>query len=100
MNEFDSKTKTVDKQLGPKYKSMDEVVNAVANSPEGSPYKHVAYTRIDGEAFTLDDSAAVTQAIITTMSIHGTPGAGTHPTVIDGGDTLDSILSPKFARHR
>jgi len=95
MNEFDSKTKTVDKQLGPKYKSMDEVVNAVANSPEGSPYKHVAYTRIDGEAFTLDDSAAVTQAIITTMSIHGTPGAGTHPTVIDGGDTLDSILSPK-----
>lgn len=102
MNEFDSKTKTVDKQLGPKYKSMDEVVNAVASSPEGSPYKHVGYTRIDGEAFTLDDSKAVTQAIIDTMSIHGAKDAdgndiaGKHPTVIDAeGNTLDSILSPK-----
>ncbi|MCO6411348.1 MAG: DUF302 domain-containing protein [Thiogranum sp.] len=95
MNEFDSKTKTVDKQLGPKYKSMDEVVNVVANSPFMSPYKHVGYTKADGTAFTATDSTAVTQAIINTMSIHGQSGAGTHPTVIDGdGNTLDSILSP------
>ncbi|MFZ5620481.1 MAG: DUF302 domain-containing protein [Pseudomonadota bacterium] len=95
MNEFDARTKTVDKQLGPKYRSMDEVVNVVASSPYQSPYKHVGYTRADGAAFTAADSTAVTQAIINTMSIHGQPGEGTHPTVIDAaGSTLDSILSP------
>jgi uncharacterized protein (DUF302 family) len=94
MNEFDSETKTVDKQLGPEFKSMDEVVNAVASSPEGSPYKHVAYTKLGGGGFTDADSSAVTQAIINTMSIHGNSDQGTHPTIIDGGLTLDSILSP------
>lgn len=96
MNEFDSKTKVVDKQLGPEYKSMQEVFDVVAASPEMSPYKHVAYTRADGGVFSDADSSAVTQAIINTMSIHGAADAGTHPTVIDGdGNTLDSILSPK-----
>jgi uncharacterized protein (DUF302 family) len=94
MNEFDSKTKVMDKPLGPKYKSMEEVVNVVANSPYGSPYKHVGYAKADGTAFTADDSSAVTQAIINTMSIHGDSGAGTHPTVLADGSTLDSILSP------
>jgi hypothetical protein len=87
MNEFDSKTKVVDKQLGPKYKSMAEVVNVVATSPYQSPYKHVGYTKAGGSAFTAAESLAVTQAIINTMSINGTPTAGTH-------GTLDSILSP------
>lgn len=100
MNEFDSRTKTVDKQLGPKYESMDEVVNAVASSPEGSPYKHMGYTKLGGGGFTDADSTAVTQAIINTMSIHGNTDQGTHPTVIgtdgNGNDvTLDSILSYK-----
>ncbi len=95
MNEFDAKTKTVDKQLGPKFKSMDEVVNAVATSPYQSPYMHMGYTKVSGAAFTAADSTAVTQAIINTMSINGTPTAGQHPTLIDGaGSTLDSILSP------
>jgi hypothetical protein len=93
MNEFDTNTKTVDKQLGPKYKSMEEVVNVVATSPYQSPYKHVGYTKLDGAAFTATESAAVTQTIINTMSINGTPTAGVHPTVVDGV-TLDSILSP------
>ena len=48
MNEFDAKTKTVDKQLGPKFKNMDQVVDVVANSPYQSPYKHVGYTKVDG----------------------------------------------------
>jgi uncharacterized protein (DUF302 family) len=102
MNEFDAETKVMDKQLGPQFRSMDEVVGAVASSPEGSPYKHVGYTRTNGKAFTLDDSKAVTQAIINTMSIHGAKDAdgndiaGIHPTEIDKkGNTLDSILSPK-----
>ena len=93
MNEFDKKTKVVDKQMGPKYKSMDEVVEVVATSPYQSPYKHVGYTKIDGSAFTAAESTAVTQAIINTMSIHGAPGEGTHPTIVDGAP-LDSILSP------
>lgn len=94
MQAFDAKTKVVDKQLGPKYKGMDQVVEVVANSPHQSPYKHVGYTKADGSAFTAADSLAVTQAIINTMSINGQAGAGTHPTVIDsGGNTLDSILS-------
>lgn len=93
MNEFDAKTKTVDKQLGPKYKSMEQVVEVVANSPYQSPYKHVGYTKVNGTAFTATESAAVTQAIINTMSINGTPTAGVHPTVVEGVP-LDSILSP------
>lgn len=92
MNEFDAGTRVADKALGPKYKSMDEVVNVVATSPYQSPYKHVGYTRQDGYAFTAADSTAVTQAIINTMSIHGTATEGQHPTAIDG-TTLDGILS-------
>ncbi|MDQ1362515.1 MAG: hypothetical protein QG652_375 [Pseudomonadota bacterium] len=94
MNEFDDKTKVSDKALGPKYKSMAEVVDVVANSPYQSPYKHVGYTKVDGAAFTAADSLAATQAIINTMSIHGTATEGVHPTIIDAaGNTLDSILS-------
>lgn len=93
MAEFDSKTKVVDKPMGPKFKSMDAVVEVVANSPYQSPFKHVGYTRINGAAFSAADSTAVTQAIINTMSINGTPTAGTHPTLINGV-MLDSILSP------
>jgi uncharacterized protein (DUF302 family) len=94
MTEFDAKTKIVERQLGPKFKSMDEVVEVVANSPYQSPYMHVGYTKVGGGVFTATDSTAVTQAIINTMSINGTTTQGTHPTVIDSaGNTLDSILS-------
>ncbi|HEY9050313.1 MAG TPA: DUF302 domain-containing protein [Gammaproteobacteria bacterium] len=94
MAEFDPKMKPMNKMLGPKYKSMDQVIDAVDASPEDSPYKHVAYTKMDGGVFTDAESAAVTQAIINTMSIHGAADEGTHPTIIDAdGNTLDSILS-------
>jgi uncharacterized protein (DUF302 family) len=93
MSKFDAKTNAVDMKLGPKFKSMQEVVNVVATSPYQSPYKHVGYTKFDGAAFTATESAAVTQAIINTMSINGTASAGTHPTVVNGV-VLDSILSP------
>ena len=72
----------------------------MASSPEESPYKHVGYTRVDGGVFLsndeVDHAKIVTQAIIDTMSIHGDPDQGTHPTVINdkNGHTLDSILSP------
>lgn len=93
MNEFDTKTKTVDKALGQKFLNMEQVIDVVANSPYQSPYLHIGYTKVDGAAFTATDSTAVTQAIINTMSVNGTPTAGQHPTVIDGV-SLDSILSP------
>jgi len=88
MNEFDAKTKTVDKALGPKYLNMDQVIDVVATSPYQSPYMHVGYTKVGGGAFTSLESAAVAQTIINTMSINGTPTAGTHSAA------LDSILSP------
>ena len=94
MNEFDAKTKTVDKALGSKFKNMDEVIEVVANSPYQSPYLHMGYTKAGGGDFTAADSFNVTQAIINTMSINGVAGAGTHLTLIDGVNTLDSILSP------
>lgn len=93
MNEFDDKTKVVDKQLGPKYLNMDQVINVVATSPYQSPYKHVGYTKVGGGDFTAADSLAVTQAIINTLTVTDTPTAGIHPTLIDGV-ALDSILSP------
>ncbi|MCU0842607.1 MAG: DUF302 domain-containing protein, partial [Thiobacillaceae bacterium] len=93
MNEFDAKTKVVDKPMGPKYKGMNQVVDVVAASPYQSPYLHMGYTKVGGAPFTAADSTAVTQAIINTMSIHGTPTEGQHPTAIDGG-TLDNLLSP------
>lgn len=93
MNEFDEKTKVVDKQLGPKYLNMDQVINVVATSPYQSPYKHVGYTKVGGGDFTAADSLAVTQAIINTLTVTDTPTAGIHPTLIDGV-ALDSILSP------
>ena len=94
MDDFDPKTTPRQKALGPVYKSMEQVIEAVDASPEDSPYKHVGYTQVGGGDFDSTDAQAVTQAIINTMSIHGEPDQGTHPTVIDDEDnTLDSILS-------
>lgn len=104
LSEFDPKMKTRDQMIGPKYKSIDDIVEVVDASPYDSPYLHMIYTKQDGNAFTEAESKLVAQTIINTMSKHGEPGAGTHPTVIDAdGNTLDSILSPKSgwrsARH-
>jgi uncharacterized protein (DUF302 family) len=93
MNEFDARTKTAHRSLGQKFRSMDQVLDVVYNSPYQSPYLHIGYTKADGGAFTATDSTTVTQAIINTMSIGDTPTAGQHPTLVDGAP-LDSILSP------
>jgi uncharacterized protein (DUF302 family) len=93
--DFDPNTvELLDKAIGPKYTSMDQVTQAVDDSPEDSPYKHVGYTRKHGGDFDSEDAAAVTQVIINTMSIHGNPDAGMHPAKIKGGKNLESILSP------
>jgi len=94
LSEFDADLNTMDKMIGPKYTSMDQVIGAVDASPEDSPFKHVAYTKSGGDiAFTPGESIAVAQTIIDTLSKDGS-NPGVHPTVINSdGDTLDSILS-------
>ncbi len=96
LKEFDPMMETMDKSIGPDYRSIKDVVDVVKSSPLKSPYKHMIYTKQDGTKFTEAESEKVAQTIIDTLSIHGNPKAGKHPTVInDKGDTLDSILSPK-----
>ncbi len=93
LSDFDANLVKMDKMVGPKYTSMDQVTGAVAASPEQSPFKHVAYTKKNGGTFTETESKAVAQTIIDTLSKDGS-NPGVHPTVIKGNDTLDSILSP------
>ena len=87
LGESGFKYNTHDKMIGPKYKTVEELFEVVAASPNSSPYKHVAYTKSDGTDFIDDDAEIVAQAIIDTMSIHGTAGAGIHD------PALESILS-------
>ena len=91
------KYNTHDKAMGPKYKTVEDIFEVVAASPNTSPYKHVAYTKMDGGMFDVDETKAVAEAIIEAMSVHGEPGAGTHPW------DIDNILSPdskwRSARH-
>ena len=91
------KYNTKDKAMGPKYKTVEDIFEVVAASPNTSPYKHVAYTKFDGTAFGPGETSAVAQAIINAMSIHGEDGAGSH------GWDVDSILSEgsswRSARH-
>ncbi|MDH5473635.1 MAG: DUF302 domain-containing protein [Gammaproteobacteria bacterium] len=96
LSEFDPNMKAMDQKIGPKYKSINDVIDVVASSPLQSPYLHMVYTKQDNGIFTDEESRKVAQTIINTMSIHGNADAGTHSTVINAdGDTLDSILSPK-----
>jgi len=96
--------KAMDKAIGPKYPDLEAAFEVVANSPNVSPFKHVAYTKKHnsgknaGEVvFGSGESKAVAEAIIEAMTIHGTPDAG------DQVDKLERILSPdskwRSARH-
>ena len=100
------KYNTKDKAMGPKYKTVEDIFEVVEASPNQSPYKHIAYTKTSGLAFGSGETAAVAQAIINTMSIHG--GTVTDPdgTTRDAGEhvaELESILSEdslwRSARH-
>jgi hypothetical protein len=91
------KYNTMDKAMGPKYKTVEDIFEVVAASPNTSPYKHVAYTKSDETAFEAGETSAVAQAIIEAMSIHGEDGAGTHPWDVDSILSEDS--SWRSARH-
>jgi hypothetical protein len=92
------KYNAMDKAMGPKYNTVEDIFEVVAASPNLSPYKHVAYTKSSGNRIFKDgETSAVAQAIIDAMSIHGEDDAGIHE-----WDT-DSILSDgslwRSARH-
>jgi len=57
------KYNTKDKAMGPKYRTVDDIFDVVAASPNTSPYKHVAYTKSDGTEFESGETGAVAQAI-------------------------------------
>jgi len=63
-----------DQALGPKYRDIQDAFDVVKASPNQSPFKHVAYTKSNGELFGPGETKAVTEAIIHAMTIHGTPG--------------------------
>lgn len=112
ISEFDPEMKALDKNIGPVYDSVQDIIDVVASSTYQSPYKHVKYTRTDGGVFigtaARDDGKTIAQAIITTLSTHDS-APGVHPTYlavdindnpvtdrIDDGDdvvTLDDVLS-------
>lgn len=97
LTEFDPEIKILDKKIGPVYDSMQDIIDVVASSTYQSPYMHMSYTKLDGNPFTDGESKAIAQTIINTLSKEAEGEVpGVHPTVInEGGDTLDSILSPK-----
>ena len=83
------KYNTMDKAMGPRYKTVEDIFEVVAASPNRSPYKHIAYTKSSDEAFEVAESAAVAQAIINTMSIHG----GTTPDGREAGEHVEELES-------
>jgi uncharacterized protein (DUF302 family) len=93
----DIKYNTLDKAMGPKYNTIEDIFEVVEASPNTSPYKHVSYTKSDGTEFESGETSAVAQAIINAMSIHGEDDAGIHEW------DVDSILSEgslwRSARH-
>ncbi len=94
LTEFDQETVAMNQQIGPVFKSLEEIDAVVDASPYDSPYLHMSYTRSDGGTFTEEESKAVAQAIINTLTTHEDEDIGVHTTVInEDGDTLDSILS-------
>ena len=100
------KYNTHDKAMGPKYKTVEDIFEVVAASPQQSPYKHIAYTKTSGYLFGSKETAAVAQAIINTMSIHGgtvTDPDGEERVAGEHVEELESILSEgslwRSARH-
>lgn len=92
LTDFDPDLVKMDKRMGPAYESIGDIIRTVKNSPNQSPYKHMAYTKEDNGVFTPAESKLAAQTIINTMSIHG----GTTPDGRTAGqhvDELESILS-------
>jgi len=59
------------KPLGPKYHSLEQVAETVANTPFQSPYVHFTYKKRRGGDFTADEVKAIAASIIDTLSLDG-----------------------------
>jgi hypothetical protein len=89
---FDADLVQMDERMGPAYESIGDIINVVQQSPQQSPYKHVAYTKQDNGTFSTAEAATVAQTIINTMSIHGKTTPDGRPAGVHA-DELESILS-------
>ena len=109
---------------GPKYKSIEDVIEVLENTEYQSPYVHFTYTKQgDSPLFTVADVANVAQTIIETATINGEPEAGIHdwasddpydewylrpgsawrsarpaPLLMPGGNRVIEMCSPKYAK--
>ncbi|MCK4833643.1 MAG: hypothetical protein KAT12_02660 [Gammaproteobacteria bacterium] len=99
LGEAGFKYNTHDKMIGPKYKTVEDIFEVVAASPNGSPYKHVAYLKSGGDEFTKGETSVIAQAIIDTMSIHGTADAGTHDPDLEAIMSQPGKSKWRSARH-
>jgi uncharacterized protein (DUF302 family) len=57
--------------LGPKYHTLDQVAETVANTPYQSPFVHFTYKKRRGGDFTDDEVKAIAASIIDTLSLDG-----------------------------
>jgi uncharacterized protein (DUF302 family) len=57
--------------LGPRYNSLEEVAETVEETPFQSPFVHFIYEKRHGGDFSAEDVAAVSAAIIDTLSLDG-----------------------------
>ena len=71
LEEYGFRYTAMDKDLGPRYQWLDDVVEVVDAAPYDSPFVHFAYTKMDGTAFTGEELATIAQTIVDTLSLDG-----------------------------
>jgi len=69
-NEIDYRPQS--RPLGPKYRSLEDIVEVVEETPFESPYAHFVYQKQDNTDFSAEEVGAVAAAIIDTLSLDGT----------------------------
>ena len=80
------------KPLGPKYHSLEQVVQTVANTPFQSPYVHFTYKKRTGGDFTTDEVNLIAASIINTLSLDGV-----HDAILDSWLNMDDWRSARPA---
>lgn len=91
LEEFDADLEKMDERMGPAYESLGDIIRTVQQSPQQSPYKHVAYTKQNNGTFSIAESALVAQTIINTMSIHNETVTDPDGTVREAGEHVADL---------
>jgi uncharacterized protein (DUF302 family) len=76
--------------LGPKYKSLQQVAQVVAETPYQSPFVHFAYKKSDGSVFETDEVEFIADKIIETFTLDGI-----HPVSLDKRLNMDDWRSAR-----